>query len=106
MRVCVPSQKKDFPYCMEPLLFGRSLDNIPKGPARKSASLQVIMQQLLENLKACHAVGELAWASVTSNTHAVFLPAHAITMCVLVSQASCTGMSSPRTASSPPPRVA
>lgn len=48
--------KKDFPANVEPLLFGRSL-NIPPGPERRAAVLRILMQQLLENLQACHSAG-------------------------------------------------
>ena len=37
-------QKKDWPYNLEPLLFGREL-NIPKGPERRWLSLRVVMKQ-------------------------------------------------------------
>ncbi|PRW20521.1 Serine threonine- kinase chloroplastic [Chlorella sorokiniana] len=48
--------KKEFPYNLEQSLFGREL-NIPKGPERKAAILRVAMQQLLDCLEKCHAVG-------------------------------------------------
>ena len=50
--------KKDFPYCMEELLFKRSLAG-EEGDAvwRKARSVRAIMQQILEGLKAMHAVG-------------------------------------------------
>ena len=56
-------QKRDFPTAAEPLLFGRPL-NIPPGPERKAAVIRLILQQLLECLAACHAVGESSrrWA--------------------------------------------
>lgn len=37
-------QKKEWPYNLEPLLFGREL-NIPKGPQRRWLSLRVVMKQ-------------------------------------------------------------
>lgn len=37
-------QKKDWPYNLEPLLFGREL-NIPKGPERRWLSLRVVLKQ-------------------------------------------------------------
>ena len=37
-------QKKDWPYNLEPLLFGREL-NIPKGPERRWLSLRAVMKQ-------------------------------------------------------------
>lgn len=49
-------QKKEFPYNLEQSLFGREL-NIPKGPERKAAILRIALQQLLECLQKCHAVG-------------------------------------------------
>lgn len=48
--------KKDWPYNIEPLLFGREL-RLPKGPTRKAVVLQVVMTQLLEALKAAHSTG-------------------------------------------------
>ena len=53
---CLP-QKKEFPYNLEQSLFGREL-NIPMGPERKAAILRVALQQLLDCLEKCHAVGE------------------------------------------------
>jgi len=38
-------QKKDWPYNLEPLLFGREL-NIPKGPERRWLSLRIVMKQV------------------------------------------------------------
>ncbi|KAK9909952.1 hypothetical protein WJX75_009980 [Coccomyxa subellipsoidea] len=49
-------QKKDWPYNLEPVLFGREL-NLPKSPRRRWITLRVIMQQIMEALKACHATG-------------------------------------------------
>ncbi|KAK9816689.1 hypothetical protein WJX72_003731 [[Myrmecia] bisecta] len=49
-------QKKEWPYNLEPLLFGREL-NLPKGPRRKAVSMQLVMQQLLTALAACHRTG-------------------------------------------------
>jgi serine/threonine protein kinase len=49
-------QKKDFPYNLEPLLLGRELD-MPKGPRRKSITIQIVMEQILQALKACHSTG-------------------------------------------------
>ena len=37
-------QKKDWPYNLEPLLFGREL-NIPKGPERRWLSLRIVVKQ-------------------------------------------------------------
>ena len=39
-------QKKDWPYNLEPLLFGRDL-NIPKSPERRWLSLRLVMKQVL-----------------------------------------------------------
>ena len=50
-------QKKEFPYNLEQCLFGREL-NIPVGPERKAAIVRVALQQLLDCLEKCHAVGE------------------------------------------------
>merc|ERR1719506_3692944 len=50
--------RKDFPYCMEELLFDRSLEGVESDPAwRKARSIRMIMQQILEGLKSMHAVG-------------------------------------------------
>lgn len=38
-------QKKEWPYNLEPLLFGREL-NLPKSPRRRWITLRVIMQQV------------------------------------------------------------
>ncbi len=48
--------KKEFPYNMEDVLFGREL-RLPKGPQRRALTLQVIMKQLLEALAAAHSTG-------------------------------------------------
>ncbi len=50
-------QKKDWPYNLEPLLFGREL-NIPKGPERRWLSLRVVMKQAS---CACFNVGQISW---------------------------------------------
>ena len=42
-------QKKDFPYNMEPMLFGRELD-LPKGPRRRLITIRVVMQQVRPRL--------------------------------------------------------
>ncbi len=39
-------QKKEWPYNLEPLLFGREL-NLPKSPRRRWITLRVIMQQVI-----------------------------------------------------------
>ena len=39
-------QKKDWPYNLEPFLFGREL-NIPKSPERRWLSLRTVMKQVL-----------------------------------------------------------
>jgi len=49
-------QRRDFPDCLQPLLFDRAL-NIPDGPDRRAAIIRAVMQQLLEALQACHANG-------------------------------------------------
>lgn len=49
-------QKKDFPYNLEQPLLGRELD-MPKGPQRKAVTISLVMQQLLEALKASHRTG-------------------------------------------------
>ena len=38
-------QKKDWPYNLEPLLFGQNLD-LPRGPERRALILQVVMRQV------------------------------------------------------------
>jgi hypothetical protein len=38
-------QKKEWPYNLEPLIFGREL-NLPKSPRRRWISLRIIMQQV------------------------------------------------------------
>lgn len=48
--------KKEFPYNMEPVLFGREL-RLPQGTARRALTLQIIMRQLLEALAAAHSTG-------------------------------------------------
>ncbi|KAL3161226.1 hypothetical protein ABBQ38_009592 [Trebouxia sp. C0009 RCD-2024] len=49
-------QKKDFPYNLEQALLGRELD-MPKGPQRKAVTISLVMQQILEALKASHRTG-------------------------------------------------
>ena len=49
--------RRDWPYCAEPLLFGREL-RLPKGSARRrGAVVKEIARQLLSALDALHAVG-------------------------------------------------
>lgn len=48
--------KKEFPYNMEEVLFGREL-RLPRGAQRRALTLQVIMRQLLEALAAAHSTG-------------------------------------------------
>ncbi len=48
--------RKDYPACMETLLFGRQM-RIPKGPERRAAVIRAVVQQLLECLQACHSAG-------------------------------------------------
>eukprot|EP00958_Prasinococcus_capsulatus_P006546 scaffold620_cov386-Prasinococcus_capsulatus_cf.AAC.3 len=50
-------RKSDFPYCCETLLFGRTLDEYPKGPRRRSVTIKEIMRQLFEALKGLHGTG-------------------------------------------------
>ncbi|KAL0019290.1 hypothetical protein WJX79_003618 [Trebouxia sp. C0005] len=50
------AEKKDFPYNLEQPLLGRELD-MPKGPQRKAVTISLVMQQLLEALKASHRTG-------------------------------------------------
>lgn len=38
-------QKKDWPYNVEPYIFGRELD-LPKGPRRRAVTLRLLMQQV------------------------------------------------------------
>lgn len=45
-------QKKDFPYNLEPLLLGRELD-MPKGPRRKSITIQIVMEQVRQASMLC-----------------------------------------------------
>ena len=54
-------QKKDWPYNLEPLLFGREL-NIPKGPERRWLSLRIVMKQVCSFAKSCDHI--LAWAEI------------------------------------------
>lgn len=49
-------QKREFPYCLEPLLLNREL-RVPKGPRRKLVTIKLVMKQLLEALAACHSTG-------------------------------------------------
>ena len=48
--------RRDWPYCAEPLLFGREL-RLPKGARRRGAVVKEIARQLLCALDALHAVG-------------------------------------------------
>jgi serine/threonine protein kinase len=48
--------RRDFPYCVEPLLFGRDL-RLAKGARRRAATLAVLARHLLESLDALHAIG-------------------------------------------------
>lgn len=49
-------KRRDWPYCAEPLLFGREL-RLPKGARRRGAVVKEIARQLLSALDALHAVG-------------------------------------------------
>lgn len=51
-------QKKgsDFPYNLEPVLLGREL-RLPKGARRRMVTVKLVMRQLLEALRDCHATG-------------------------------------------------
>jgi serine/threonine protein kinase len=48
--------RRDWPYCAEPLLFGREL-RLPRGPRRRGAVVKEVARQLLSALDALHAVG-------------------------------------------------
>ncbi|KAK9809673.1 hypothetical protein WJX73_003046 [Symbiochloris irregularis] len=48
--------RQPFPYCMEELLFGESLGG-PKSARRRQASVRLVLQQVLEALRACHDTG-------------------------------------------------
>ena len=48
--------KKEFPYNVEPTLFGRPL-RLDRGPRRRAASLALIARHLLECLDGLHATG-------------------------------------------------
>ena len=48
--------RRDWPYCAEPLLFGREL-RLPRGPRRRGAVVKEVARQLLLALDALHAVG-------------------------------------------------
>ncbi|GLC41994.1 Serine/threonine-protein kinase STN7, chloroplastic [Pleodorina starrii] len=49
-------EKRDFPYNLEPLLFGREL-RAPRGPVRELVTIKETMRQLLTAVAACHANG-------------------------------------------------
>ena len=49
-------KRRDWPYCAEPLLFGREL-RLPKGARRRGAVIKEVARQLLQALDALHAVG-------------------------------------------------
>ncbi|GIM05771.1 hypothetical protein Vretimale_10236 [Volvox reticuliferus] len=49
-------EKRDFPYNLEPLLFGREL-RAPRGPVRELVTIKEAMRQLLTAVAACHANG-------------------------------------------------
>jgi serine/threonine protein kinase len=47
---------KDFPYSAEPALFGAPL-TLPPGPARKAATMRLLLRQMLGCIAALHATG-------------------------------------------------
>ncbi|EFJ43255.1 hypothetical protein VOLCADRAFT_96564 [Volvox carteri f. nagariensis] len=47
-------EKREFPYNLEPLLFGREL-RAPRGPVRELVTIKETMRQLLTAVGACHA---------------------------------------------------
>ncbi|GFR46678.1 hypothetical protein Agub_g8295 [Astrephomene gubernaculifera] len=49
-------ERREFPYNLEPLLFGREL-RAPRGPAREAVTVKEAMRQLLAAVAACHANG-------------------------------------------------
>ncbi|GLI62557.1 hypothetical protein VaNZ11_005225 [Volvox africanus] len=49
-------EKREFPYNLEPLLFGREL-RAPRGPVRELVTIKETMRQLLTAVAACHANG-------------------------------------------------
>lgn len=53
----VHSQKKEWPYNLEKEFFGREL-KLQRGPARRAAIIKEAAKQLIENVQACHKVGE------------------------------------------------
>ena len=66
-------QRKDWPYNLEPLLFGQSLDG-PRTAQRRAASLRVVMQQVRlpgretrpgRNVLSLNARGLDVWRSVS-----------------------------------------
>ena len=48
--------RKEWPYCAEPILFGRELER-ERGPRRRAVTLAVVARHLLESLDALHAIG-------------------------------------------------
>ena len=50
-------RQRDFPYNLEPLLFGAELP-APKGRARQLACIKAALRQLLLALNDCHSGGK------------------------------------------------
>ncbi len=51
-----PTQRREFPYNLEPLLFGREL-RAPRGPVRELVTIKEAFRQLMQAVAACHSVG-------------------------------------------------
>ncbi|PNH01077.1 Serine/threonine-protein kinase stt7, chloroplastic, partial [Tetrabaena socialis] len=49
-------EKREWPYNLEPLLFGREL-RAPRGPVREAVTIKEAARQLLGAVAACHSVG-------------------------------------------------
>ncbi|KAG2452996.1 hypothetical protein HYH02_002333 [Chlamydomonas schloesseri] len=49
-------ERREFPYNLEPLLFGREL-RAPRGPVRELVTIKEAFRQLMQAVAACHSVG-------------------------------------------------
>ena len=64
-------QKKEWPYNLEPLLFGRELD-LPRGPRRRWVTLRLVMKQVREGVpRPCCSCGaqESSGSAYSSTFH-------------------------------------
>lgn len=91
VRVCCP-QKRDYPYNLEPLLFGREL-RAPRGPARELVTIKEAMRQLLSAVAACHRNGKAAGVCMSCS-----YMSWTVLLCSMSHRGSCSRQWPPATA--------